>query len=88
MNTPLSTIPPFQVQSCIWHGTPVVDVQFDSVYERLHVTDNDGYLASYTLPDTNIYSSVRTCWITNYDDPIWSITNLHTHGLRPTIGAR
>ncbi len=75
-------------QGCIPHGTPVVGAAFDSEEERLHVTDSAGFLASYTLPDAQLYTSTRTCWVSTYDDPAWSITNLQGHGLRPTVAAR
>ncbi len=75
-------------QGAVWHGQPVVGASFDPVEERLWVTDSDGFLASYTLPDQSIYSSTRAVWVAAYDDPAWSIANLQGHGLRPTAAAR
>jgi hypothetical protein len=75
-------------QGTVWHGQPVVGASFDPVEERLWVTDSDGFLASYTLPDQSIYSSTRAVWVANYDDAAWSISNLQGHGLRPTAAAR
>ena len=61
---------------------------FDVCEERLWLTDCDGYLASYAIPDCLPYSSTRTCWGTTYDDADWGITSLARTALRPMTCAR
>ncbi len=82
----------WSAQNALWHGGVTgghaVGLSFDPEEERLWVSDSTGYLSSYTLHDQSLYSSTRACWITNYDDPSWAITNLQGHGFRPSSAAR
>ncbi len=92
----------FQEAACVLHSgglpptpaylqqpaQPVCGVSFDPVEERLWLTDSDGFLASYALPDVAPYCSVRTCWASTYDDAEWGITSLPRSAIRPVVMAR
>jgi hypothetical protein len=81
----------WSLQGCVQLGSghAGVGVAFDPAdEERLWTSDGDGFLTSYTLPDLQLYSSTRACWVSTYDDAAWGISNLQSHGLRPTVAAR
>lgn len=79
----------WQVNATLAHTAPVSGLSFDPVEEgRLWLADTEGFLASYLYPDMSLFTSSRTCWITNYDEPSWSVTSFRGHGLRPQASSR
>lgn len=84
-----SAQPTWQVTASCLHAHPVSGLALDPVEEgRIWVADTDGFLSSYLLPEMSILTSSRACWVTNYDDPAWSVTSFRGVSLRPEVSSR
>ena len=52
---------------------------FDEQQERLWVGGDDGFLSSVTLPDLQLYSATRTCYLGDDDSVEWSVARGSAH---------
>jgi len=75
-------------QGVFLHSSPCSGLAWDPAEERLWLADTAGCLASYTYPDLSLHTRTRACFVSNYDDPLWSISAFRGSGLRPQAAAR
>jgi hypothetical protein len=64
----------------------ILGVSFDTIEERVWISDEEGYISSQSFPISSpplpIYTSSRACFVSNYENSAWGISNLHKFARR------